>query len=132
MSQIDNVETQTVAQIMRKNPVTVVGTNSIRDAVSIMSRHGIRHLVVVSPAGTIAGLLSQRDIFRHLSQMGDRNALVRSVMVTPVVSTHQDASVSEAAKILVESKIGCLPVLDNARTLVGVVTRSDLLSLVCT
>lgn len=130
MSENRQYSAPSVGQIMRTDPVTIHATSTVRDAVNVMSRNGIRHLVVVSPMGNVIGLLSQRDIFRHLSESGNRNSIVGNVMTTPVVSTQPDVPADEAARLLVENKIGSLPVVSDSRQLVGVVTRSDLLTLI--
>jgi CBS domain-containing protein len=51
------------------------------------------------------------------------------VMGTEVVTTSPDTSLIEAARILTERKIGCLPVIDNGR-LVGILTEGDFVALI--
>lgn len=52
---------------------------------------------------------------------------VEDVMSTPAITTHRDAKVREAAKIMYENRIGCLPVVNRAGKLLGIVTERDML-----
>lgn len=115
--------------LMRADPITIESQQTIQDAANIMSRHAVRHLIVVAPTGKPVGVLSQRDIFRHLS--GGDNSLRRSrigdVMSAPLKWGHPTMPVSNAAQRFVDERIGCLAVIEADR-LIGIVTRGDLLS----
>jgi CBS domain-containing membrane protein len=98
-----------------------------------------RHAVVVDEEGEIAGVLSQRDIMLnalawHLGQGRKAHelmldtAVAKDLMQTDVVTIDPDAPIAEAARLMTERKIGCLPVVD-ASGLVGIVTDSDFLGL---
>jgi CBS domain-containing protein len=52
----------------------------------------------------------------------------KDVMNTDVITTSPDAPLAEACAIMIEKKIGCLPVIEN-RTLVGILTEGDLLAI---
>ena len=116
-------------------PATAVAPgDSLHVADGIMSMGAVRHLPVVS-GGRLVGVLSHRDILRApglLSPSLDstRTVLkalrVEDVMSTPALTIGADASVQEAAKLLLKNRVGCLPVLDGGR-IAGIVTTSDLL-----
>jgi acetoin utilization protein AcuB len=116
-------------------PATAVAPgDSLHVADGIMSMGAVRHLPVVS-GGRLVGVLSHRDILRApglLSPSLDstRTVLkalrVEDVMSTPALTIGADASVQEAAKLLLKNRVGCLPVLDGGK-LAGIVTTSDLL-----
>jgi CBS domain-containing protein len=85
----------------------------------------------------LVGVLSQRDLFQAAlaRTLGYgtvartrilRTIAVKEVMSEPPVTVEATAPVGEAARIMVEGKIGCLPVLDRGR-LVGLVTETDLI-----
>lgn len=104
-------------------------------AEQLMNLGRIRHLPVVDEDGQLVGIVSQRDLFHSglLRALGHgkhaagrvRDLLpVKEVMATDVITTRPDASLKEAALLMVEKKIGCLPVVDNGR-LVGILTESD-------
>jgi acetoin utilization protein AcuB len=82
-------------------------------------------------------IVSQRDLFKAMmsSTMGYgekaqhaylRSVRVKEVMSSPVVTVAPDTALGEAAALMVQKGVGCLPVVDGS-TLVGVVTKTDLL-----
>lgn len=118
-----------VKEIMRK-PVTVipVGT-TIGEADQILLSRGFRHLPVVDQ-GRLVGVLTDRDIRFATSSLcqtprgaGDPVSLAMS---SPPLTADLLDPVEDAARIMREHKIGCLPVLDGA-VLVGILTGMDLL-----
>lgn len=118
-----------VKEIMR-TPVTVipVGT-TIGEADQILLARGFRHLPVVDQ-GRLVGVLTDRDIRFATSSLcrtprsaGDPVSLAMS---SPPRTADPLDPVEDAARIMREHKIGCLPVLDGAE-LVGILTGMDLL-----
>lgn len=118
-----------VKEIMRK-PVTVIpaGT-SIGEADQILLSRGFRHLPVVDQ-GRLVGILTDRDIRFATSSLcqtprsaGDP---VSMAMSSPPLTADPLDPVEDAARIMREHKIGCLPVLDGTE-LVGILTGMDLL-----
>jgi acetoin utilization protein AcuB len=118
-----------VKEIMRK-PVTVipVGT-TIGEADQILLSRGFRHLPVVDQ-GRLVGILTDRDIRFTTSSLcqtprsaGDPVSLAMS---SPPLTADPLDPVEDAARIMRENKIGCLPVLDGSE-LVGILTGMDLL-----
>jgi CBS domain-containing protein len=109
-------------------------TLDIADGIMCMGR--IRHLPVVD--GTrVVGVVSQRDLFRSAlgaalafgtrePQKLMRSMEVRDVMSAPAVTIDPGAAVQEAARNMVEKKIGCLPVVEDGK-LVGILTETDVL-----
>ena len=121
------VVTITVAGIMVPQPKTILGHDTVRHALSIMTFHQFRHLVVTSHSGVVCGLVSQRDILRSLAQHGDGLALIHDIMSVPVIHTTPETLVSDAARVMWNKRIGCLPVISPSNELLGIVTRSDVL-----
>lgn len=115
--------------IMSADPITIQSTLTVQDAVDLMVCHEIRHLVVLTPLGNPIGLVSQRDVFRHLAVASplSRQWQLRAVMSQPLKWGPPDMPVSQAAHRMLHERIGCLAVID-ANKLVGIVTRGDLLS----
>ena len=119
-----------ISRIMRADPITISGSETVSTAVEKMNEHGIRHLVVVSGAGMICGLISQRDSFRYLAENRNRVAFVRDAMTAPIISADPEMPISEAAHLMRKQRIGCLLVVAGNRKLLGIVTRSDVLDFV--
>jgi CBS domain-containing membrane protein len=101
----------------------------------------IRHLPVLDDDGEqLVGIVSQRDLFRSAlakalgyGESAQRKLLdtfsVKEVMTTDVITTTPDTPLIEAARVLMEHKIGCLPVVENGR-LVGILTEGDFVAMV--
>lgn len=125
-----------VSEIMMKGPVTLNSDDILDLANDIMQLGRIRHIPILDN-GKVVGVLSQRNLFQSalVAAMGMRpqerkdhlKAIrVRNVMSAPVITVQPETGVKEAARIMVEKKIGCLPVMEND-SLVGLVTESDIL-----
>ena len=130
-----------VRDVMTADPTTLKRNDKLTLADDIMRLGRVRHLPVVDDDGEIlVGIVTQRDLFRDaLAQAlgygkhAQRKILdtlsVKDVMATEVVTTSPDTSLIEAARLLTERKIGCLPVVDNGR-LVGILTEGDFVALI--
>jgi CBS domain-containing protein len=129
----------TVRDLMTRNPTTLDRNETLDLAESIMNLGRIRHMPVVDD-GRVVGIVSQRDMFRSalITSLGfgrkTTSALIKTIkikeiMTEKVVTISPDASIKEAARQMMEKKIGCLPVLEGDR-LVGIVTETDMLQYV--
>ena len=105
-------------------------------ASDIMNLARIRHLPVLD-GEQLVGIISQRDLFKAslASVMGYdyaetrdhlKTVTIREAMVKEVITVEPDAEIKEAGLIMLERKIGCLPVVQQDR-LVGMVTETDIL-----
>jgi CBS domain-containing protein len=117
--------------------VKTLGQNdklSVADA--LMRTERIRHLPVVDEEGRLVGILSQRDLFFNAlvralgfgSTTHDRmmsTILVKEVMTDNVLTTTPETLVTSAARVMVDRKIGCLPVIEGA-VLIGILSESDI------
>jgi acetoin utilization protein AcuB len=126
-----------VNEIMTANPVTIRYERPLREALELMEKFGIKHLPALNGIGHVVGVLSDRDC-RHainspfvLRERWQDEALVNSIQVRSIMSpapiiVEPQAPATEAARLMLTHKIGCLPVMIG-ESLVGIVTRSDLL-----
>lgn len=126
-----------IGDIMIEHVVTVGMDDSVRDVRDLFERYGFHHLVVID-AGKVVGIISDRDLLRHLSpfvgkpteRSQDSASLARKahqIMTRQVVSIGPDASVEEGALLLLNRKISCLPVLDPHGVCLGIVTGHDVM-----
>jgi CBS domain-containing membrane protein len=106
----------------------------------VMKWHNIRHIPIISDQGRLVGLVSQRDLLRHaisnqapITEEEQRKILeyilVDDVMQTNVLTIPEDAKLNEAASIMIENKIGCLPVVNDDDMMVGILTDTDFIKL---
>lgn len=108
-------------EIMSTGVITIGPTETASAAWMTMKRRRIHHLVVMTKGG-MSGILSERDL--HGSNNSGR--LVRDLMSRHVVSAGPETTLAEAAELMLERRIGCLPVMDDGR-IVGIVTATDVL-----
>lgn len=125
-----------VKDIMAKE-VSTLGRNDTLDlADNVMALDRIRHLPILDE-GRVVGVVSQRDLFRSAlaAALGYgekaqktllRTIRVKEVMSEPAITVSPEATVKEAARLMIENKIGCLPVVEG-HALVGIVTETDIL-----
>lgn len=122
---------------MTAQPVIISGTATIAAALQQMVTIGCHHLPVMSAEKHLVGVLSFHDCQRALGDPLRREMLpetaalaakltVASVMTPAPIIIEPDAPAYQAAQLMLEYFIGCLPVM-RGETLVGIVTRSDLL-----
>lgn len=118
--------------------VAVTPDTPIVEAQRSMQEHSIRHIPVVTEHHNLVGLLTRETVLKaipwsatSLSALETQYVLSKitagKVMIRDVITVSEDVAVEEAARIMVDHKIGCLPVL-RAGALVGVITDIDLLS----
>jgi CBS domain-containing membrane protein len=128
-----------VADLMTADVVTLTEDETLAHAQRCMARGRIRHLPVVRE-GQLVGLITHRDllaasfsIFAEVEANEQRRVFdtvrVVEVMHRDVVTVSPTLAVSKAARILLENKYGCLPVVDNEQRLQGIVTEADFLRL---
>lgn len=114
-----------VGEVMTRNVVTVGPRDPISVAREKLRANKIHHLLVVA-AGRVIGALSVREL------IGKPDAeLVSDVMLHDVVSTSPDATLREAAKMMIGRKSGCLPIVQDGHV-EGIITTTDLLRLLST
>lgn len=119
-----------VQDVMRFPVITVGPGVTLEEAYRLLLEKGIRHLPVMEE-GRLVGIITDRDIRLATSHLNPKGpcpgcAQVGEVMTREVVTAHPLDPVEEAARVMRERKIGCLPVLEDG-ALVGIVTGIDLL-----
>jgi acetoin utilization protein AcuB len=117
-----------VGDWMSKAPMGVVEDSPIRDAVALMQRAEVRHLLVLD-GPVLVGILSSRDLRRLVTRDLDSLLLaepVRSIMSEGPVSVAPETPLVTAARLLLEQRIGALPVRQGER-IVGIFTVPDAL-----
>lgn len=116
-----------VRDLMTTEMVTIEPTTSIDEARHQMQLSDIRHLPVVTGDGRLVGILSDRDILRAVGASGHGATHVSKIMTQDVLTVVADAPACEATALLLDHKVGGLPVVDSGHKLVGLVTETDFL-----
>lgn len=115
----------TVANLMSTALLTLKPDDSISNADLEMKFARIRHIPIVDDRNRLVGLVSNRDILRALGAHDDGRVVVRSIMATNLHTVQQDEPAHKAAELILEHKIGAIPVLGDDQQLVGVITETD-------
>jgi acetoin utilization protein AcuB len=128
-----------VGEKMTHEPVTIVESASIDDGLHLMHERNVHRLPVLDSAGRLVGIVSDSDLL-HASPSAATSLSVfelhyllskltiKRVMSSPVISVTPSTPLEEAARIMIDNKIGGVPVLDGG-ALVGIVTESDILKI---
>jgi acetoin utilization protein AcuB len=126
-----------VREIMPEKMVTISADDTLATVEDIMTLGDVRHMPVVR-GGKLVGVVSERDLLRaslsNLNELGSqqRRAFlqvveINRVMSEPPIVIEPESSVEDAARVMVENKIGCLPVVEGEK-LLGLVTETDVLA----
>lgn len=124
-----------VVDVMTTNPLVTTPTETVGQADQVMAENRIRQLPVVE-GGAMLGIVTDRDIRSFLAQSSliepeeRAKALetkVRDIMTTDPLTLSPDDELQEAVELLIDEKIGGIPVVDAAEGLVGIVTYVDVL-----
>jgi CBS domain-containing membrane protein len=129
-----------VRDVMTREVRTVLRNDQLGVADKLMKDERIRHLPVIDEDGDVCAVVSQRDLFRGalLRALGYgsraeetvlRQVVVKEAMSAELFTTTPGTPVAEAARVMIERRVGCLPVLDAGK-LVGIVTETDFVRLV--
>jgi len=111
----------------------------VAEAQTLMQENNIRHLPVLDADKRLVGLITQRSLMQavpsDLSQFSPfvvnyilAKLQAHNVMVRDVVTIDPDTTIEEAARVMADEKIGCLPVVQNG-DLVGIISDSDLFNI---
>lgn len=125
-----------VREVMSGAVLSVTPETPVAETRRLMQRERIRHVLVLD-GGRLAGIVTDRDIRLTLPspattlsvwEMNDllMKLTAAEIMTSPVITIAPDREVHEAAQLMIDHKIGALPVLEGGR-LVGIVTETDLL-----
>jgi acetoin utilization protein AcuB len=121
---------------MTPNPITILPGASVHDAFRVSQEKGIHYLPVVDARGTLLGIVTRTDMLRASPSSAttltifEANYLlahlqVKEVMSSPAITVPVDSPLEEAARLMVEREISCLPVM-RAGELVGIITEGDI------
>ena len=136
----DLKENLTVRDYMTSRVVTLLPDDSLLEAHRLMGAERIRSLPVVAE-GELAGVVTRTDLLsndnsRFLSRNNQEESLkvltssVEQIMTTNVITIRPEASLIEAASLMLRNKIHSLPVMNADNKLAGILTESDLFRMV--
>jgi CBS domain-containing membrane protein len=124
-----------VRDLMTEKVYTLRPSDNLATLYDLMDSRRVRHVPIVDAEGEIVGLVTDRDLSRsavgaleELPLSAERDSLrmtkIRDIMATEPDTIEPDATLKEAAEMLLENKIGCLPVVEGVH-LAGILTEAD-------
>lgn len=124
---------------MTPNPICGHPETPVAEAQTLMQENNIRHLPILDEDNKLVGLVTQRSLMHavpdDLSQFSPfvvnyvlAKLQAKNIMVRDVVTIDPDTTIEEAARIMADKKIGCLPVMQDDE-LVGIISDSDLFNI---
>lgn len=126
---------------MTTEVVTVTAGTSLPRANQIMTKEEIRRLPVVDDEGRLIGIVSRGDVRGALPSpasplsIWEMNYLITKITVGEImakdpISIGPDSTIGEAARTMLENRVSGLPVVDGENKLRGIITESDIFSMV--
>lgn len=124
-----------VIDVMTKNPLSISSSETVAQAEELMAENRIRQLPVVEDH-TLVGIVTDRDLRSFLSgpllsTPAEReqalNTSIVDVMTTAPLTLAPDDKLQDAVELLIDEKMGGVPVVDASEGLIGIVTYIDLL-----
>ena len=126
-----------IRERMTRNPVLCPPELPVNEAFDLMKKERIRRMPVTDKHGRLVGIVSDKDLLRvspspatTLSAFEIPYLLskvkVSDVMTKKVITVSEDTPIEDAARIMVDNKIGGLPVVNQENVVVGIITETDI------
>ncbi|MGQ9458545.1 MAG: CBS domain-containing protein [Anaerolineae bacterium] len=125
-----------VGERMTRHPITIQEDERVEEALQLMRKERVRRLPVLDKKGKLVGIVSEKDLLYASPSPATALSIyevhyllskltVKEVMTREVITVTEFTPIEEAARIMVDNKIGGLPVM-RGDTLVGIITETDL------
>jgi osmoprotectant transport system ATP-binding protein len=119
----NNPELLLAEDIMIPNPVKITARRTVLQAIEIMKDNKVDSLMVTEKNNVLKGLVTLKSI-----QLLNRTTPIEMIMEQNVLSVSQDANLISVLATMNEHKIGYVPVVNSTKQLIGLITRSSILS----
>ncbi len=119
-------------QIMSSPVKTLQPGMKITDAWALFNREKVHHMPVVNNAKNIEGIVSVIDLLKRLIITDDKisnqtDEIISDIMIKEVVTASRVTDIRRIAMVMFTMHIGTMPILDDDKNLIGIITRSDIL-----
>lgn len=128
-----------VKDFMTRHPILITATTPATEAQKIMGENDVRHLPVAGNGKRLEGLITRQslkldpqvlssfdvwDISRYLSNLPVKKLMIP---VEKVITIEPHKTVERAARLMIDHKIGCLPIVEDGNVVIGILTEIDVL-----
>lgn len=110
---------------MSRPAVTIRQDATLYEALALMQEKRLRRLPVLDASGALAGIIVERDLLLAATRFANSHVELADIMTHNVITATPDMTLKQVANMMLELKIGGLPVVENGE-LVGIVTESDI------
>ncbi len=126
-----------VKERMSSRPILCAPDTPVSEALNTMKKERIRRMPVVDKHGHLVGIVSDKDLLEASPSPATSLSVweityllsklkISDVMTKDVITVHEDTPLEETARIMVDNKIGGLPVVDDANAVIGIITETDI------
>ena len=130
--------TMKIQNIMSTNLICLSMDSTLSKVKAIFEGNKIHHLIITDDEGLLAGVMTDRDLYKHLSPtVGTSHETYRDtalmqkkvhqVMTRNIVTAQENQTLNEAVLLLHDNHISCLPVINEQNEPIGIITWRDLL-----
>ncbi len=112
--------------IMKTEVVSINRNASIYEAISLLVEKNITGLPVINDDGTIAGIISEKDMLRLLYDIEDKDGSVEEFMTKEVVCFDHNDSLIDIAESFIENNFRRVPIMHNGKV-TGIISRKDII-----
>ena len=106
--------------------VTIASDADYKTALRLMQENGMHHVPVVDAAGRLVGIAAERDLLRAATHYLQSAVEIGDIMHRGVVTVSPETPITRAAALMVEKRIGGLPVVDESDGVIGIITETDI------
>ena len=127
-----------IEALMSKKLITLPMDSSLSKANDVFKKQNIHHLLIIDDDGLLAGIITDRDLYKNLSPTIGTNqetprdtALMQKkshqIMARNLITSQAHQSLNEAVLLFHDNHISCLPVVDKQNKPIGIITWRDIL-----
>lgn len=120
----DNPEYIKARDIMIKNPIAVNSTRTVTQGIEIMRTSKVDSLLIIDRAKTLKGIVTVKD----MKDIDDKSILLADIMSSEPLHVNEGDNLVEILNVMNRNSVGYIPVISDENKLVGLITRSSLLS----
>jgi len=116
-----------VRSVMTTDVIAVRKNATVTKAMEMLRKHNVTGLPVVNEDGTVAGIISEKDVLEFLHDIDDITYTVEDFMTPDVVTFSENANLIDICDLLLKKHFRRVPIVDAEGRLVGIVTRKDII-----
>lgn len=114
-----------VSQYMTRPVLSIPPTTPFRQAFDLMHSRGFHHLPIVED-DRVVGVVARTDLLLAAANFGSAEVPVSEIASNTPVCVTESAQLNYAIRVLLKHRIGCLPILNARKKLVGIITETDI------